>query len=144
MTMTGTSMFDPHPPEFDRFLYAPVGEDPNGCVVTVLSALARLGLDPWSETAELVTLGRDAARERIGLLLTRFRDIPSLGADHGAVARELSLLLPEKSPPIRSFQQAASTITSDRWGSTVAILAILGVVFVVVQMLFVGGSGSGQ
>jgi hypothetical protein len=34
--------------------------------VTVLSTLARLGLDPWKETAELVALGRDAARSAVG------------------------------------------------------------------------------
>jgi hypothetical protein len=62
MTMADPNVLNPHPPEFERFLYASVGEDRNGYVVTVLSALARLGLDPWAETADLVTLGRDAAR----------------------------------------------------------------------------------
>ena len=66
--MADPNVLNPHPPEFDRFLHASVGEDRNGYVVTVLSTLARLGLDPWKETAELVTLGRDAARARLGTL----------------------------------------------------------------------------
>jgi hypothetical protein len=76
--MAKPNVLNPHPPEFERFLYASVGEDRNGYVVTVLSALARLGLDPWTETAELVTLGRDAAQTRLGTLLARFRDVPTL------------------------------------------------------------------
>ncbi|MDQ7777856.1 MAG: hypothetical protein Q4615_19290 [Paracoccus aminovorans] len=59
--MADPNVLNPHPPEFDRFLHASVGEDRNGYAVTILSTLARLGLDPWKETAELVTLGRDAA-----------------------------------------------------------------------------------
>ncbi len=46
MTMADPNVLNPHPPEFERFLHASVGEDRNGYFVTVLSALARLGLDP--------------------------------------------------------------------------------------------------
>lgn len=141
--MTGTSVLNSHPLEYEQFLYAPVGEDRNGIVVSVLSTLARLGLDPWSETAELVTLGRDAARERLGLLLSRFRDVPALGRDHGQVARELILLLPEV-PPAQALKRAASTVSGGRLGSGGTIWAILAIFFVVMQILFVGGSGSGK
>ena len=33
-------------PEFGDFLYAPIGEDRNEMPLSVLSALARLGVDP--------------------------------------------------------------------------------------------------
>ena len=92
MTMADPNVLNPHPPEFDRFLYASVGEDGNGYVVTVLSTLARLGLDPWNETAELVALGRAAARSRLGKLLARFPDVPTLTSDHGRVALYRSAL----------------------------------------------------
>ena len=141
--MTDSDGLNPHPPEFERFLYAPVGEDRNGYVVTVLSTLARLGLDPWNETSELVILGREAAGARLGLLLSRFRDVPALGSDHGRVARELSLLLPE-SPPARALQRAASTVADGRLGSSGLIWTILAIIFVLFHVSFVGGSGSGQ
>jgi hypothetical protein len=143
--MAGPDGLNPNPPEFERFLYASVGEDRNGYAVTVLSTLARLGLDPWNETAELVTLGRDAAGARLGLLLSRFRDVPALGSDHGAVARNLSLLLPE-SPPARYLKQAGSTIAKGRSVSSGAALTILAIVLVLLQLLFAGvfGSGSGE
>ncbi|GHF75345.1 hypothetical protein [Seohaeicola zhoushanensis] len=35
--MAQPNVLNPHPPEFERFLYAPVGQDRNGHVVTVLS-----------------------------------------------------------------------------------------------------------
>ncbi|PRY84362.1 hypothetical protein [Donghicola tyrosinivorans] len=141
--MTGSNVLNPHPPEFERFLYASVGEDRNGFAVTVLSTLARLGLDPWKETAELVKLGRDDARARLGTLLTCFRDVPALASDHGKVARDLSQLLPEGQTS-GSLKRAASTVTGDRPGTSGAIWAVLAIVFLLFQMFMVDGSGSGE
>lgn len=142
-TMAAPNILNPHPPEFDRFLYASVGEDRNGYVVTVLSTLARLGLDPWNETAELVALGREAARLRLGKLLARFPDVPTLESDHRRVARDLSQLLPDGSTP-STLKRAASTEAVGRPGTTGAIWAVLAIIFVLFQMFMVGGSGSGE
>jgi hypothetical protein len=81
-------------PELEPFLYASVGEDWNGNDVTVLSALARLDLDPWEEAADLAKLQHDEALARLGTLLARFRDVPSLKSAHAEVARDLNKLLP--------------------------------------------------
>ncbi len=143
MTMAEPNVLNPHPPEFERFLYAPLGEDRNGYVVTVLSALARLGLDPWNETTELVKLGREAAGARLGLLLSRFRDVPALGRDHGAVAQQLSLLLPA-APALRSFTRTGATAANGPAVSSGTIWAILAFAVILVQMLFFGTSGSGE
>jgi len=143
MKMAEPNVLKPHPLEFERFLYASVGEDRNGYVVTVLSTLARLGLDPWKETAELVALGRDAARARLGTLLTRFPDVPTLESDHGRVAGDLSQLLPE-SPPSQTLKRAASTVTDGSLGKSGVIWTILAIVFVLFQMFMVGESGSGE
>ncbi len=141
--MAEPKVLNPQPPEFERFLYASVGEDRNGFVVTVLSTLARLGLDPWKETAELVALGRDAARSRLGALLAQFRDVPKLKSDHGRVAQDLSQLLPED-PPSRTLKRAAATVADGRLGKSGAIWAILAIIFVLFQVLTVGGSGLGK
>ena len=141
--MADPSVLNPHPPEFDRFLYASVGEDRNGYVVTVLSTLARLGLDPWKETAELVSLERDAASARLGTLLARFRDVPALASDHGRIARDLSQLLPEDRAS-GSLQRAASTVAGGRPATSGAIWAVLAIIFVLFQIFMVGGSGSGE
>ena len=141
--MADPNAFDPHPREFDRFLYASVGEDRNGYAVTVLSTLARLGLDPWKETAELVTLGRDAARARLGTLLSRFRDVPALASDPGQIARDHGQLLPE-GEATGGLKRAASTVTDGRPGAGGVIWTVLAIIFLLFQVFMVGGSGSGQ
>ncbi|MCE8441067.1 hypothetical protein [Rhodovulum sulfidophilum] len=141
--MAQPDVLNPHPPEFERFLYASVGEDRNGYVVTVLSTLARLGLDPWAETADLVTLGRDAARTRLGILLARSRDVPALASDYGRVARDLSQLLPDGQTS-GSLKRVASAVADGRPGTNGAIWAVLAIIFLLFQMLMVGESGSGE
>ncbi len=143
MTMADPNVLNLHPPEFERFLYASVGEDRNGYVVTVLSAFARLGLDPWKETAELVALGRDDARSRLRKLLARFPDVPTLESDHGRVARHLSQLLPDGPTP-STLKRTASTVAVGRPGKSGAIWAVVAIIFMLFQMLMAGGSGSSQ
>ncbi|SFH13755.1 hypothetical protein [Sulfitobacter dubius] len=89
----------PHPPDFEQFLYSPVGKDRNSNVVTVLSALARLDLDRWAETAALVSMDHCAARVRLAQLLSQLRDVPGLKRSAGQVAQDLSLLLPDRQAP---------------------------------------------
>ena len=47
--------------QFNDFLYAPIGADRNEMPLSVLSALARLDIDPWKEAAELSELPTDTA-----------------------------------------------------------------------------------
>jgi len=42
--------------EFDDFLFAPIGEDNNGMPLGVVSALARLDVDPWVQADKLLRL----------------------------------------------------------------------------------------
>ena len=130
-----------HGREFELFLYAHVGEDRNGHAVTVLSTLARLGLDPWKEAAELTALGRDAAHSRLGLLLSRFRDVPALGQDHETVARELARLLPELRARVAAIPVGAAKGAAMSSGLIWLLLAVL---VVVVQMMFAGSTGSDE
>ncbi|MCF3934373.1 hypothetical protein L1787_13255 [Acuticoccus sp. M5D2P5] len=129
--------------EFEPFLYASIGEDRNGNIVTVLSTFARLGLDPWKEAAEVSTLGREAGRERLALLLSRFRDVPTLGRDYGAVAQELILLLPERST-LHAKSLAGSFVAKAPLISPSLILAILMILLIVAQVVLAGARGSGE
>jgi hypothetical protein len=47
--------------ELNDFLFALIGEEKSGVELTVLSAFARLGLDPWKEAARLSELPKEAA-----------------------------------------------------------------------------------
>ena len=52
-------------PEFDEFLGAAIREDRNGTTLSVLSALARLDVDPWREATRLARMPRAAAADAI-------------------------------------------------------------------------------
>ena len=52
-------------PQFDDFLFARLNEDSDAAPLTVLSVLARLGVDPWEEAAKLAQLPRVSAAKRL-------------------------------------------------------------------------------
>ncbi|HLG88862.1 MAG TPA: hypothetical protein VKZ79_16865 [Alphaproteobacteria bacterium] len=74
--------------ELDPFLTESVGIEENGMALTVLSALARLGLDPWAEARYLASLPKQAA---ILAIARRFAL-----KDDSAIAARLAVLLPEQ------------------------------------------------
>ena len=83
-------------PEYDAFLFAPVGAERNGMALSMLSALARLNIDPWQEAAELTRMPRDAANRRLTSLIVALPDAPSTGSQVGMVADRLIALLPRR------------------------------------------------
>lgn len=138
--MSAAGIFAPHEPELERFLYASVGEDRKGMMVSVLSAFARLNLDPWKEAADLAALDQEAARSRLGALLSRFWDVPALGKDHGSVARDLTRLLPQGSARAATLAGPATKRAGMPPGMAWAILAVL---FLLMQV-FVSSPGSSE
>lgn len=139
--MSAPTILNPNNPDFERFLYAPVGEDRGGSTVSVLSVLARLNLDPWAEAADLTALSREAAGARLSLLLSRCRDVPRLVRDHQAVADELARLLPERKARMAPSGGAAGTAITPSW---ITLLAILAVVYMLIQTIFPGAPGPGD
>ncbi|OOY16183.1 hypothetical protein [Thioclava sp. DLFJ4-1] len=125
--MSAAGILNPHDPAMERFLYASVGEDRNGSIVTVLSALARLDLDPWEVTAELVSSGREAAVSRLSTLLSRCRDVPALATENGEVARTLAPLLPDPAPAAVSFSDAMSKGIVFSPGTILAAAVVIGI-----------------
>lgn len=83
-------------PAFERFLRAKVGEDANGSDVSVISMLARLEVDPWAEASDLAAMPDAPARKRLDFLLSRFKDVPTLGHEQGKIVSNLLALLPRK------------------------------------------------
>lgn len=98
--------------EFNEFLYAPIGEEPNGVALSVISALTRLGIDPWEEAARLSELREDIA---IQMLTTRIVGFPGGGwtrSDARGIATRLVALL-----PYASVGQDAETDQQRKTGS---------------------------
>jgi hypothetical protein len=83
---------------FDDFLYSAIGEEDNGMVLTMLSALARCGVDPWGEAARLDELPRDAATKRLALMISRLPRGQWAQSATGDIAARLVALLPAKQP----------------------------------------------
>ena len=81
-------------PEFENFLFAPIGEDRNGMLLSVLSALARLDIDPWQEAAQLAALPGETATRRLSSLIAALPDGPSAHPDPATDAARLIALLP--------------------------------------------------
>jgi len=82
-------------PEFDKFLYAPIGELDDGIPFSVLSALARQNLDPWEEAATLAQLSRDSAIVRLTSMISLVTVGPSAGSVPAGTAARLVALLPQ-------------------------------------------------
>ncbi|MGL4414825.1 hypothetical protein [Roseinatronobacter monicus] len=127
---------------FDGFLYAELGQDRVGNTVSVLSALARLGRDPWDEAADLSALSSEGARKRLAGTLGRFHDVPAYGQDSGATIMRLVALLPSAS------NQKASTGT-DLTSRVKAlgfgpVFAVLTLIWFLVQTFVIGSDGSGD
>jgi hypothetical protein len=81
--------------EFDGFLFASIGAERNNAMpISVVSALARLELDPWTEAGELARLPRDIATKRLTALLVRLPSGLGLPQDSAALADHLIMLLP--------------------------------------------------
>jgi hypothetical protein len=85
--------------EFDDFLFAPIGEDRNGILLSVLSALARLDIDPWQEAAKLAGLPGATATQRLASLIAELPDEPASHPDPATIAARLIALLPCPASP---------------------------------------------
>jgi hypothetical protein len=83
----------PPAPEFDAFLLAPMGEDRTGAPLNVLSALARLDIDPWEEAARLSQLPLEAAAQKLAALIAALPAGSSARAEPETTAQGLVKLL---------------------------------------------------
>jgi hypothetical protein len=121
-------------PEFDNFLYAPIGGDRNEMSLSVLSALSRLNLDPWQEAAELSELPKDTATRRLASLIARLPGGRWTQADSGAIADRLIELLPHRSsskPPLAGKTNSFGGV-SDSTVTKILICAALGLTALII------------
>lgn len=81
-------------PEYDDFLYAPIGTDKDEMPLSVLSALARLNVDPWAIAAELSALPKSPAVQRLASLIAQLPGERWTQADSKTIAVRLIELLP--------------------------------------------------
>jgi hypothetical protein len=90
--------------DLNDFLFASVGDEQNGMPLSVISALTRLGVDPWEEAGRLAALPKALAAEAVALMIARFQIARPLRSDNLAVSHRLVELLPKRpqaEPPTR-------------------------------------------
>jgi hypothetical protein len=78
----------------DDFLFATIGEEENGMRLSVASALARRGMDPWAEARRLAGLPRAKATEALAALVGAIPLARWKTSDAPKIATRLSQLLP--------------------------------------------------
>jgi hypothetical protein len=72
-----------------------VWEENNGTPLSILSALARLGMDPWGEAARLAEMPRAAAVSALAAILARLpRSEPEV-PDYSGISERLVQFLPQ-------------------------------------------------
>ena len=118
--------------EFDDFLFAHIGEEKNGMLLSVLSALARLELDPWREAAELARMPRQIARQRLRSLIEALPNQPPTRLEPETVSTRLIALLPPADPPVASSIKLPSGVSTP--SSRAVIYVILVNLFIVTCM----------
>jgi hypothetical protein len=114
--------------EFDDFLFAPIGDERNGMLLSVISALARLDLDPWLEAASLARMPRETATERMASLISALPDRTSAHRAPEAIAAHLIGLLPRQGDSSARRQEpllARSAATRTRVIIFVALMTFL-------------------
>jgi hypothetical protein len=117
--------------EFNAFLFSPIGDDRNGMPLSVVSLLARRGLDPWQEAASLAAMPADAATRRLETLIRALPDQPLTLPDSGTVANRLVALLPRRidpkigGPESQAKTQDAAALALRRRTTVVAIIVVV-------------------
>jgi hypothetical protein len=109
------SAYAPVLPEMDPFLFADVGEEVNGIPLSVLSALARLGVDPRDEAARLSHLTSKRAANQLARLFARLPDRPWTPPELRRIANRLVELLP--APPKGSENERVISVTDRKLSS---------------------------
>jgi hypothetical protein len=91
--MTGVYVTTSLSDQFNAFLRAALWLDRDAEPLSVLSALARLDVDPWEEAAQLAKLPEESACAKLAAMLSNLPGGPSLRQDlEGLCVRSVRLL----------------------------------------------------
>jgi hypothetical protein len=81
---------------YDHFLFAPICEEANGMQPSVLSALARMDVDPWEEATRLAAMPKASAERTLASILDRVLPESRNPPQTEAIATRLVQLLPQR------------------------------------------------
>ena len=110
--------FPPLGPEYEAFLYAVVCDEENGMPLTMISAIARSGSEPWAEAARIARLPKKHAVEALARL------IPDRGGDNAAIADRFLALLPTFAAA-KSIALPRAIQNAPRWSPLIPLVIAL-------------------
>ena len=122
-------------PEFDNFLFERIDNNSEGTPISVLSVLARLGVDPWEEAARLAQLPRLAAAKRLASMIASMPGALSANLDAGAVSDRLISLLPSR--PVVTVLPRLKSGVRPPGTSWFAVLMLLAAILLVIKLVLV-------
>ena len=116
--------------KFDNFLFARIDKNSEEAPLSVLSVLARLGVDPWEEAASLAQLPRLAAAKRLASMIAAMPGAPLAHLDARTVSDRLISLLPSGSavtvlPRLEPSARPRSTSWLAVWVLLAALLLVI-------------------
>jgi hypothetical protein len=110
--------------DLNDFLFAPVGDEQNGMPLSVISALTRLGLEPWEEAARLAALPKALAAEALAPMIARLSLAWQQRSDNLAIAQRLVGLLPVRGHVAMPGRERTGA-WDKRYSNAVTLLACL-------------------
>ena len=96
---------------------------------SVVSALARLDLDPWREAAELARMPQQTARQRLTSLIEALPNQPPTRPEPETISARLIALLPRAASP--------TVASSDKLPGACAALNSRALIYVILVNLFI-------
>lgn len=82
---------------YDDFLFAPICDEPSGMQLSVLSALARMNIDPWEEATRLAAMPEAIAESTLVSTLELIPNRCWERSETEVIAARLVRLLPQRS-----------------------------------------------
>ena len=111
--------------DLNDFLFASLGDEQNGMTLNVVSALTRLGVDPWEEAARLADLPKARAAEAFASTIARLAIGRPQPSDNLAISQRLVALLPVRGQTAQPARERASA-NNKKYFQAVVLLACLG------------------
>ena len=110
--------------DLNDFLFASIGEEQNGVTLSVVSALTRLGVDPWEEAARLTPLPKARAAETLAKLIARLPIRRAESLDDLVICQRLVELLPADKPARSLGCERARAGQKKYWGALISLACI--------------------
>jgi hypothetical protein len=109
-----------HPPvsnvtsTYDHFLFATICEEPNGMLLSVVSALARMNVDPWEEAKRIAAMPKAIAERTLVSILDRVLGKNRSPSETELIAARLVQLLPHRGEGVAIAPTQTARVATQR------------------------------